>query len=266
MLPRPAALLSLTVLAGLLLPARAAPQMVVIETYALLIYGTGGVVATMNDLGDLSLGGHGRNGDLTLLDTVGTETVKLSGGNGNITLGGGADDGDLFLRDNDGTTNTIHLDGQAGSLRLGDTGSVQSGLLEIHDNDGVNMVKLRGDTGDIYATQIGASGLVKAWARIGEDGAVLSCWRCSLVTDQTKRIDEGEYQVEFVLIGNDSNVASRPFVCSVATGNVDETFNALRYVTCTGKQDDDSKIYVRTWRYVPAGAELIDTEFTLVVF
>ena len=222
MLPRPPAALSLTLATSLLLflPAAAAPQMVVMETTFLQVHNTIGVVAELNSVGDLVLGGNQRNGDVVLKNLDGDTTISLSGGGGdltigggnrngevylvnaggittmtldattgNITLGGGIADGDIFLRDTDGTTPTIHLNGETALVRMGNSLSSQAGRLEVWDSDSLGMLIIDGETGDVESTHESSDGLVKAWARVEADGTIDSCWHCNTDTGESRRLE-----------------------------------------------------------------------------
>lgn len=300
MLPRPLLALPLTTAASLLLlfPVIATPQMVVMEGDSILVYNTLGLVAELNSVGDLIVGGNNRNGDVLVKNIDGDTTITLSGGggditvggggrngeaffknagdlttltldatHGNMTLGGGIDDGDIFLTDTDGTTSTIHLNGESGTLRLGHADSGQPGTLEIRDSDGLGQFLVNGNTGDVYSNQLASNGLVKAWARINGDGTIASCWRCNEDTGETHRLEAGKYEIDFQVLGAVDDIRSRPWVCSMGTGEQNQMLGStLRHISCFARSDDSSSIHVTTWTENPSGTILADGEFTIVIY
>jgi hypothetical protein len=68
---------------------------------------------------DLRLGGHGKDGDVLLLNASNHQTVHLDGKSGSLELGGHDVDGDVRLSDGHGNE-TIHLDGKRGEIRIRD--------------------------------------------------------------------------------------------------------------------------------------------------
>jgi len=185
-----------------------------------------------------------------------------------MTLGGGIADGDVYVRDTDGTTNTIHLSGETGTLRLGHVDSAQPGTLEIRDSDGLGQFLVNGNTGDVYSNQLGSNGLVKAWARIDSDGSIASCWRCNEDTNETRKLDTGKYEIDFQLLGVlDGDIRSRPWICSIGTGEQNQMLGTtLRHISCFARSDDPSSIHVTTWTEGLSGTSLSDGEFTLVIY
>ena len=81
------------------------------------------VIRLNADTGEIIAGGNGRAGTLRLLNGNSQETVTLDATFSNLRLGGNGTDGDILLyasagdRNNNGAA-TIHLDGQAGDIRL----------------------------------------------------------------------------------------------------------------------------------------------------
>jgi hypothetical protein len=253
------------------MPIPAAAQMVVINDDSVVVRDTDGdAAATLDSQGDLELGGLGRNGDIRLLDVEGDQTVTIDGNTGNITLGGGNDDGDISLLDSDGTTSTIYLNGQLGQITLGNSGSNEDGDITVRNSAGGTSFEVDGATGTA-TNDLDGNGLVKGWARMGDDGTLVSCWRCSTNTAHTKRISEGQYTVDFPSLGDD--ITTRPFVCSIAHGNLDETDGVeFLHVVCTAANGDPSKVYVQTFRYNDDdigndfGVVYRDSPFTVVIY
>src|SRR5262245_32362201 len=68
---------------------------------------------------DLRLGGHGKDGDLFLLNRHGKVTVHLDGESATAELGGNGADGSVVLSDGSGTE-TIRMDGKTGEIRIRD--------------------------------------------------------------------------------------------------------------------------------------------------
>ena len=67
--------------------------------------------------GNITLGGHGSEGDVTLNNTDGNCTVHIDGGGGNITLGGYGAQGDVTLKNAAGS-GIVHIDGGEGTITL----------------------------------------------------------------------------------------------------------------------------------------------------
>lgn len=58
-----------------------------------------------------------------------------------------------------------------------------------------------------------SNGLVKAWARINADATIAACWRCNTDTAETRRIRDGEYEVDFTPLATDNT--GRPMSGSI---------------------------------------------------
>ncbi|GET35709.1 hypothetical protein MiSe_04540 [Microseira wollei NIES-4236] len=68
--------------------------------------------------GNITLGGNGSQGDATLLDPEGKQSVHIDGGNGNITMGGNGHNGDIRLLNSAGQV-MVHIDGGTGDILVG---------------------------------------------------------------------------------------------------------------------------------------------------
>ncbi len=130
-------------------------------------------------------------------------------GSGNISSPGA--DGDLLIQDGAGTT-TITLDGASANA------------IQVIDPGDTSM----------------ANGFVKAWAKIDEDGLIVSCWNCNTDTQVTKRLSLGTYQVDFLL----GDISSRPVLASVSFHSSGATF--FRSWIGTQPATDVSAVHVET--------------------
>jgi len=87
------------------------------------IFPTARVIRLSADTGEVIIGGADRSGTIRLLNAAGAETVTLDAFFSNLRMGGNGTDGDILLyasagdRNNNGAA-TIHLDGEAGDIRL----------------------------------------------------------------------------------------------------------------------------------------------------
>ena len=105
--------------------------------------------------GDVILGGHGTDGDLTLRDNATRNVIHFSANEGVARIGGGSKsgeagpDGEIWLRDGNGET-SIHLRARDSLMRVGGGGT--AGLLSVRDDSsgaGKEMIRIDGSTGDI---------------------------------------------------------------------------------------------------------------------
>jgi hypothetical protein len=91
-------------------------------------------------------------------------------------------------------------------------GSGDEGRLRLRNGDGDTAVQLRATNGNVTNLfsndENESNGLVKAWARINSDGTILGCWRCNKDPDETRRIDTGNYEVDFTPLSTD--IRGRP--------------------------------------------------------
>lgn len=123
---------------------------------------TGATITLRGSNGDISVGGNGVDGDLTLRASDGDVAVRIDGESANIYAGGGGRDGDIILFPASApvTTNvaeaTVHLDGDAAALTLGRTG--QGGDLTLRASDGDVAVRIDGDGANLYVGGGGRDG------------------------------------------------------------------------------------------------------------
>lgn len=97
--------------------------------------------------GDLAMGGNGVNGDILLKSTTGDVRVRLLG-DANCWIGGNGAGGDvvLFKSSGDNATlanATVHLNGDAGDIRLGCNGT--QGDIVLKGDNNKDRVRLLGD-------------------------------------------------------------------------------------------------------------------------
>ncbi|MEH0152564.1 hypothetical protein V6R21_00380 [Limibacter armeniacum] len=97
-------------------------------------------------LANITMGGHGQDGDIAIKNRSGQLNIHLNGERASIKLGGDHEDGDLTLFNSSGQT-TIHLSGNSGDLTLGGRGA--NGNLTIKDDHGNDKIKMFGSSGRI---------------------------------------------------------------------------------------------------------------------
>jgi len=185
-------------------------------------------------------------------------TSDLTLGTGNSTTSG--DDGDIFLQDGSGNT-SVSISGSGGSITLGES-TGNDGELFLRDSAGSTAgLSLDGGTGNISTNQLNGNGLVKAWARVGSDGVVDSCYRCNSSATESQKIAgfTGAYEIDFTPLGTD--ISDRPWTCSLGTG---ETFSESgRSIYCVQRSADASSVFVQIQN--AAGADT-DSAYTIVVY
>jgi hypothetical protein len=95
----------------------------------------------------LTLGGFGQEGSLTLTNNAGEEVFKVTAGNADMTLGGNGFNGDIYM--NSATdVRTIWLDTQNAKLTLGGVG--YNGDISIRNNVDCEAILIDGASGDIH--------------------------------------------------------------------------------------------------------------------
>jgi hypothetical protein len=129
------------------------------------------------------------------------------------------------------------------------------GSLEIQQGD-TTTIAADGSTGTI-ANSLGGDGLIKGWARVAGGGGVWSCYRCS--SGDSRRISDGIYEVDFTPVGDD--IHSRPWTCSLGTGEVFET--PATAISCVRRAGDASSIFVTI---TDAGGNPVNSDFTVLVY
>lgn len=156
------------------------------------IFDTDGDSAVLIDNGaDYTAGGEGRSANLNLRGSDGPTTLFYNAFQAELILGGGTHEGLLLLKDDDGLTTTIDLDGRTGLIELGGVG--EDGDLTVHDATDAVTIRLNGAAGTV-TNSLDGNGLVKAWARIRQDGTTESCWRC---TASSYSAPFGDYTITF---------------------------------------------------------------------
>jgi hypothetical protein len=139
-------------------------------------------------------------------------------------------------------------------------GATGDGRLRLRNQDGANVVDLRASDGNLTNLfsndQNESNGLVKAWARIsGLDGTIVACWRCNTDPAETRRLEEGTFEVDFTPLATD--IRGRPWLAIVIQTQVAST------VTLEVGPVDPSSVFVTT--HDATGAR-DDRTFFLVIF
>jgi hypothetical protein len=104
-----------------------------------------------------------------------------------------------------------------------------------------------------------SNGLVKAWAQINADGTIVACWRCNTDTNETRRISDGQYQVDFTPLATD--ITGRPRTATVDNHGGGSFGDST--VTLADRASDPSSVFART--HNTAGA-FTDAPFILIVY
>jgi hypothetical protein len=138
------------------------------------------------------------------------------------------------------------------------------GRLRVRNADGDSAVELNASNGNVtnlFSNEENKSnGLVKAWAVINSDGTVAACWRCNKDPNETRRINQGEYEVDFTPLGTD--IRGRPRVSAPDGGKRRSGFVVV--LSAALSPDDSSTVQVITGVATTGGST--DTPFTLVIF
>ena len=210
--------------------------------------------------GNILAGGPPNCATLLLMDDDGTPTVDHDACNGDLILGGPGEDGDIRVRGLDGVSTTVAVDGATALITLGS--STEDGDLRLFGG-GSATIELDGGTGN--ATQeLDGNGFVKAWARIASDGSVTSCYKCNPVSSQTRRLDDGVYEVSFSHLASDITMRPRLAVLDVhAAGSVGIQFTTSGSIGLANRLGDATSVYVRT---EDDAGDPADKPFTLLIF
>ena len=160
--------------------------------------------------------------------------------------------------------NTVTSVDVAPSLNLGTSGN--DGDFTVKNASGTPTVRMNGDGANITNlfsnTPAQSNGLVKAWARINEDGSVHSCWRCNTDPAETLLVFPGFYFVDFTPLAAD--LRGRPFVGFARQNN--EGGNTHGIVVDGGIAGSDfSKFSIGVFNPSGSGA-FISNDFTIVIF
>lgn len=159
----------------------------------------------------------------------------------------------------------LYFNSSSARMTLG-SGSVSEpgddGEILLLDGMGSSLLELDGGTGNIEQDVdniaiANGNGAVKAWAKIDADGTVFQCWKCNLSAAQTRRLDEGDYEVDFEL----GNIQARPRLAIIDSHT---TTAVTSFGVAVFGSSDTSTVRVRT-RALSDGV-LLDAAFTVFVF
>jgi hypothetical protein len=139
-------------------------------------------------------------------------------------------------------------------------GSSGDGRLRLRGEDGAAAVDLRASDGNLLNrfsnNENESNGLVKAWARINAfDGAIIACWRCNTDPDETRRVEEGTYLVDFTPLATD--ISGRPRLATIIQTQLPST------ITLEVGSADPSSVFVTTH---DANGARSDRTFFVVIF
>jgi hypothetical protein len=140
-------------------------------------------------------------------------------------------------------------------------GNTGQGRLRVRNEDRDNAVELRASTANVTNLfsndEDESNGLVKAWAKINSDGTIAACWRCNTAANETFRVSEGLYEVDFTPLATD--ISGRPRSATVSgDGAVPQAVIRIADIPV-----DASSLNVAT--NAPGGA-LNDTPFVLIIY
>ena len=100
--------------------------------------------------------------------------------------------------------------------------AAKDGRLQIRDANNDTAFNLDGSSANVtnlFSNETDQSnGLVKAWARINADGTIDACWRCNTDPNETRRIAEGQYEVDFTPLATD--ISGRPLSASIVNSGL----------------------------------------------
>jgi hypothetical protein len=139
-------------------------------------------------------------------------------------------------------------------------GSSGDGRLRLRNADGGAAVDLRASDGNLLNrfsnNEDESNGLVKAWARINPfDGTIIACWRCNTDPAETRRVEEGTYEVDFTPLATD--ISGRPRLATVVQTQLAST------ITLEVGSFDPSTVFVTTH---DANGARSDRTFFVVIF
>jgi hypothetical protein len=137
------------------------------------------------------------------------------------------------------------------------------GRLQIRDADNANALDLNGASATVTNLfsnlENESNGLVKAWAVINPNGAVIACWRCNLSAAQTQRLGTGNYEVDFTPLATD--IRGRP---RLTAPDGSDSFGSFVVIRSADRFGDESSVQVLT-NQANTGA-FVDSAFTLVIY
>jgi len=128
----------------------------------------------------------------------------------------------------------------------------------------VNNARIRVDTiklnrMDNSVAGLNGNGMVKAWARMNSDGAIISCWRCNTNTGQTQRTSTGLYEVDFTPLSTDIRGRPRAAVLDGHAG----ILAPIGFASLTDRAGDNSSVFVVTRN---VAGDLADLSFTVIIW
>jgi hypothetical protein len=140
------------------------------------------------------------------------------------------------------------------NIALGGSGDL--GSLRVRSADGTTVVQLRASDANVTNAFLNdenrSNGLVKAWTRIAADGTILACWRCNTDPAETRRAEEGFYEVDFTPLATD--ISGRPL-----SGTI---LDSLGMLVLNNNATDPSTVFVTT--FFTSGIE--DRSFVVMVY
>ncbi|HJQ33111.1 MAG TPA: hypothetical protein VJ866_13065 [Pyrinomonadaceae bacterium] len=144
--------------------------------------GQGGEIKMQTSAGTQRINLNGDPGIITFVKPAGMPTITLDGGKADISAGGGGEDGDLTLKggiddlrirlDAGGgaqTTERIYLDGAAAEITVG--GNVNAGTLKLKAATGEERVRLQGSYGSGQFGGNGADGIINILPKGGSSAS-----------------------------------------------------------------------------------------------
>ncbi|MGH6918759.1 MAG: hypothetical protein ACREJ0_13780 [Geminicoccaceae bacterium] len=141
-------------------------------------------------------------------------------------------------------------------------GSTGDARLRLRNGSGANGVDLRASNGNLTNLfsndQDASNGLVKAWARINEDGTIEACWRCNTDLNETRRLSAGEYEVDFTPLSTD--ITGRPRSATIDGG---ASFANIRLILLGNRVGDASSVFVGS---ASLSGVLTDSPFVLIIY
>jgi hypothetical protein len=133
-------------------------------------------------------------------------------------------------------------------------------IRNAHGENGVQLDASSANVTNLFSNQGDESnGLVKAWAQINADGTIAACWRCNTDTDETRRIINGNYEVDFTPLA--TNITGRPRSASIDSHVVTNAEAAL--IDVADRSGDASSLFVNT---ADADGTDADRPFVLLIY
>ncbi|MEL6598566.1 MAG: hypothetical protein AAFR40_03465 [Pseudomonadota bacterium] len=137
-----------------------------------------GVTGTLNgSTADLTLGGNGTDGDITLRDSQGEQSFRIDANGGNMFLGGNGQDGDLCIYASNATNTStfsasvFHFDSDIGTLRIGGNG--ENAVVNLQRAEGDTTIQFDANHGNVFLGGGGEDGDIVMRAADGNDAITL---------------------------------------------------------------------------------------------